>query len=141
MGEVPDFRFRITKSILLALAVAAITVGQAVAQEELEIRQVRPNFYMIAGAGANIAVQTGPDGTIVVDSGSAAKSDAVVAAIRKISNNQTIRYVINTSADADHVGGNDKVAQAGRTLFTIVNGARGSLTSSMTNGGAAAVFA
>ena len=137
----PDFRFRISKRILSIFTVAAITVGCAFAQNELEVQQVRPNFYMISGAGSNIAVQTGPDGTIVVDSGSAATSEAVVAAIRKISNNHFIRYVINTSADPDHVGGNDKVAQSGRTIFTIVENARGNLTSSMTNGGAAAIFA
>jgi glyoxylase-like metal-dependent hydrolase (beta-lactamase superfamily II) len=31
---------------------------------------------------------------------------------------QPIRYVINTSADPDHVGGNEAVAKAGKTLFT-----------------------
>src|SRR5260370_40525307 len=31
---------------------------------------------------------------------------------------QPIRYVINSSGDPDHVGGNAAVAKAGRTLFT-----------------------
>ena len=61
--------------------------------------QLRPNFYMIAGAGGNIAVQAGPDGVVVVDTGSAAKADAVLAAIRKRAD-RPIRYVIDTSADA-----------------------------------------
>jgi glyoxylase-like metal-dependent hydrolase (beta-lactamase superfamily II) len=78
----------------------------------LEVIQLRPNFYMIAGAGGNIAVKAGPDGVVVVDTGSVAKADAVLAAIRKRAD-RPIRYVIDTSADADHVGGNDQVGAAG----------------------------
>src|ERR1700689_88041 len=89
---------------------------------QLEVLQLRPNFYMIAGAGGNIGFQVGTDGVVVVDSGSAASADAVVAAIKKVTT-QPIRYVINTSADADHVGGNAAVAKAGQTLFTQTGGA------------------
>jgi glyoxylase-like metal-dependent hydrolase (beta-lactamase superfamily II) len=72
---------------------------------------------MIAGAGANIGVQVGEDGVVVVDAGTAANADAVVAAIKKISA-QPIRYIIDTSADPDHVGGNETLSKAGQTLFT-----------------------
>ena len=103
---------------------------------DLDVLQIRPNVYMIAGAGANITVQFGGDGAVVVDAGKLESADAVVAAIKKITT-QPIRYVIDTSADADHVGGNEKVARAGRTLFQTNN----PLGDSMTNGGAAAVLA
>ncbi len=83
---------------------------------------MRPNFYMIAGAGGNIGFQVGADGVVVVDSGSASSADAVVAAIKKVTA-QPIRYVIDTSADPDHVGGNAAVAKAGKTLFTQNGGA------------------
>ena len=102
----------------------------------LEVLRVRPNFYMIAGAGANIGVQVGRDGVIVVDAGSEEKADAVVAAIRAISD-QPIRFVIDTSAGLDHVGGNEKLAKAGQTLFNTDNNP-GRLT--ITNGGAATVI-
>src|SRR5205823_1333103 len=58
----------------------------------------------------------------VVDAGSAARSEAVLAAIKKITS-QPIRYVINTSADSDHVGGNEAIAKAGQTLFLQGGGA------------------
>jgi cyclase len=103
----------LTLAVFAALGRATV-VGQA---QDLEVLQVRPNFYMIAGAGGNIAVQVGDDGIVVVDSGSAASADAVLAQIKKITS-APIRYVIDTSADGDHVGGNEKISQAGQTLFT-----------------------
>ena len=84
---------------------------------DLDVLQLRPNFFMIAGAGGNISVQVGEDGVVVVDAGSAARADAVVAAIKKIST-RPIRYVIDTNADPDHVGGNETLSKAGQTLFT-----------------------
>jgi len=111
---------RIPNTITIAAAVL-VTVISLMAQQapgtDLEVLQLRPNFYMIAGAGGNVGFQVGVDGVVAVDSGSASTADAVVAAIKKVTA-QPIRYVINTSADADHVGGNAAMAKAGRTLFT-----------------------
>ena len=105
----------------VAVAVAAVAgVSGLVAQQapgtSLEVLQVRPNFYMIAGAGGNIGFQFGADGVVVVDSGSGSNAEAVGDAIKKVTP-QPIRYLINTSADADHVGGNEALAKAGKTLF------------------------
>jgi len=83
----------------------------------LEVLELRPNFFMIAGAGGNISVQIGEDGVVVVDAGAAARADEAVAAIKKLTT-QPIRYVIDTSADPDHVGGNETLSKAGQTLFT-----------------------
>jgi glyoxylase-like metal-dependent hydrolase (beta-lactamase superfamily II) len=54
---------------------------------------------------------------VVVDSGSTTRAEAVLAAIRKLTP-RPIRYIINTSADPDHVGGNETLSKAGQTLFT-----------------------
>src|SRR5579862_8708758 len=127
---------RIAGAIAIA-ASALVTVIGLVAQpppgSNLEVLQLRPNFYMIAGAGGNIGFQVGMDGVVVVDSGSAAGADAVIAAIKKVTA-QPIRYVINTSADPDHVGGNAKVTKAGQTLFTGNGGA--GLAANFLGGGA-----
>ncbi len=114
----------------------------ASAQENsgLEVIKLRPSFYVITGAGANIGVQIGSDGVVLVDAGAADASDQVVAAVRRLTN-QPIRYIINTNADADHVGGNAKVAKAGKSFFDIGNGPRGDLAKAMTNGGAASILA
>jgi glyoxylase-like metal-dependent hydrolase (beta-lactamase superfamily II) len=83
----------------------------------LEVLQLRPNFFMIAGAGGNIGVQVGEDGVVMVDAGSSAKAADVLAEIKKLTP-RPIRYIIDTSADPDHVGGNETISKAGQTLFT-----------------------
>ena len=114
---------------LLFPGIVAVAIAQgrpAAPPGEIEALRLRPNVHMVAGGGANVAVQVGEDGVIVVDSGSAANANAVLAAIKKITD-APIRYIINTSADADHVGGNEPIAKAGVTLLgTRVTGLPGS---------------
>ena len=95
---------------------AATSQAATVPSSGLEVLEVRPSFFVIAGAGANIGVQVGEDGVVVVDAGSAAGAPGVLAAIKRISP-KPIRYVIDTGPDADHVGGNEALANAGEQLF------------------------
>jgi glyoxylase-like metal-dependent hydrolase (beta-lactamase superfamily II) len=90
---------------------------------------------MLVGDGANITLQTelpageenydgvygGDVGVLVVDTGTKAMSGSLLAAIRKLSSGP-IRYIVNTSADADHVGGNEALA---KVSGGIVRGALG----------------
>jgi cyclase len=133
-------RRRFAGAIALAGAVLIMSCleAQPAPATSLEVLQLRPNFYMIAGAGGNIGVQIGEDGVVVVDSGSASSSDAVLAAIKKVTG-KPIRYLINTSADPDHVGGNAPLAKAGQTLFTQGGGA--GLASDFLGGGASILAA
>jgi glyoxylase-like metal-dependent hydrolase (beta-lactamase superfamily II) len=100
----------------VGLVKAAAPQAPASGSGSLEVLQVRPSFFVIAGAGANIGVQVGEDGLVVVDAGTAAGAPDVVAAIKRISP-RPIRYVIDTGPDADHVGGNETLATAGEKLF------------------------
>ena len=98
--------------LLLAGAAQAQAQTRAAGDPPLETIKVRDNVYAIFGAGANITVHVGEDGLILVDSGSTASAPQVVAAVKAISN-EPIRLIINTSADPDHVGGNEIVSAAG----------------------------
>ena len=106
----------------------------------IEVLQLRPNFFLIAGAGGNIAVQTGELGVVLVDTGSAPMTDEVLAEIRKLSK-LPVRYIINTSADPDHVGGNAKVAPAGLSLIPTGGGIGNGVGNAVTNSGAAGILA
>jgi cyclase len=93
---------------------------------EIEILPVQSNVYMLAGAGGNIAVQIGEDGILVADTGKAEFSEKILDAIRKLSD-KPIRFILNTSADPDHTGGNERLARAGSRLGggLIVGGSAG----------------
>ena len=138
-----------TSSLIATAAVIVLGLGgwvhRAVAQgqsrDDLDVVQLRPNFYVIAGAGGNIVMQLGPVGVILVDSGSARMSDQVLAAIRRVTP-LPIRYIINTSMDADHVGGNDTLAKAGLSILAGAIAAGAGLSDDLvTNAGGASVLA
>ena len=84
-------------------------------QGEIKTFHVQGNVYMLIGAGANVAVQIGDEGVVVVDTGNAASRDKVLAAIRQLST-KPIRWIINTHEDPDHTGGNATISQAGMTV-------------------------
>jgi glyoxylase-like metal-dependent hydrolase (beta-lactamase superfamily II) len=110
------------KRILLSLFILCCAGGNAVAQQrpdlnnvEVHILPVQGNIYMLVGAGSNITVQAGSDGVLVVDTQYAPLSDKILAAIRTLSKGP-IRYVLNTTPDPDHTGGNEPIRKAGSTI-------------------------
>jgi glyoxylase-like metal-dependent hydrolase (beta-lactamase superfamily II) len=100
---------------LAVLAATVALVGHAHAQQSIETYHVQGNVHLLVGAGSNVAVQVGADGVLVVDTGAAANREALLAAIRRLSDGP-IRWIVNTSADLDHTGGNETVSQAGMTV-------------------------
>jgi len=108
----------------LVLLVLCSVAAFAQANSHVEIVPVRGHIYMLAGAGGNITVSIGPDGVLLVDSGLAEMSDQVLAAIRELQRRvsvngapaKPIRYIINTHLHPDHIGGNEKIGEAGKTI-------------------------
>jgi len=134
-------RAALLAAVALTLGAAEGVVAQPAAADGagLEVIKLRANFYMMAGAGGNVGVHLGPDGVIVVDSGAASRADAVADEIRKLTPLR-IRYIINTSDDDDHVGGNEKLARAGLSLFLRNNlGPGGGGNTAINNDGAASI--
>ena len=80
---------------------------------EVHVWPVQGNVYMLVGDGGNMAVQIGPQGALVVDSGAGKLTDQAIAAIGKLTPRR-IQFVINTSFHADHTGGNVKFHAAGQ---------------------------
>jgi cyclase len=83
---------------------------------EVHVLPVQGNVYMVAGSGANITLQVGQQGVLLVDTGNVQLSEKVIAAIRKLSD-KPIRLIINTNIDPDHVGGNENIGKAGLTVM------------------------
>jgi cyclase len=95
-------------SVGLALDAAAQTSG-------IDTFHVQGNVYLLAGSSANVIVQIGDDGIIVVDPGGRETADEVLAAIRSLSD-RPIRWIINTHEHEDHTGANETISQAGLTV-------------------------
>lgn len=113
---------------LLGLHLVSLSIGGvAIAQNPgpsanprgLRSFHVQGNVWVITGAGGNITVQTGDaraagpgagEGLLLVDTGRADMTAAVLAEIQKISPRR-IEYIVNTHGDPDHVGGNDTFAR------------------------------
>lgn len=79
---------------------------------EVQTLKVQGSVHLLWGAGANVAVQTGDQGILVVDSGFEQMSAKLLAAIRKLSD-RPLRIIINTTLADDHTGGNGLLVKSG----------------------------
>jgi glyoxylase-like metal-dependent hydrolase (beta-lactamase superfamily II) len=106
-----------------ALGVAALAGTIATAQQEpaaqpdVRSRRVQGNVWLINAGFVNAAAQIGDDGVLVVDTGTAALGEKILAEIRRLAGDKSIRFIINTHAHPDHTGGNVTVAKAGRSII------------------------
>ena len=76
---------------------------------EIQVQKVQGNVFLLVGDGANILVQTGEQGVLLVDTGTAELSAKMLEAVRKLSE-RPIYWILNTGPEADRVGGNAAVA-------------------------------
>ncbi len=82
---------------------------------EIHVLPVQGNIYMLVGDGANITLQAGKQGELLVNTGFDKMSDKLIAAIKKYSD-RPLQYIINTNSFADGTDGNEKVRLAGTTI-------------------------
>jgi cyclase len=107
----------LTRRLLIAAAIVTLCVRSVHLQVDRDIRilKVRDHVSMLQTPGGNVTVLTFPEGITLVDTGTGDAADKVLAAIRSLSP-QPIRYIINTSADPGHIGGNDKLGSLGAQI-------------------------
>src|SRR5215831_20295768 len=79
-------------------AIHAKGANRAPAADDVEVVSIRPNVALIAGSGANIVVQWGQNGTLLINTGREASAPRVLAEIKKLTD-QPISLIVNTSAD------------------------------------------
>lgn len=110
--------------VAVAIAVGALTStsgraqgGAAPRRDETKLRtmHVQGNVHVVLGAGANIAVQVGNLGSIIVDTGAAQNAEQVLNSVRQVTP-RPVRYIINTHSHPDHVGGNERIGASGVPL-------------------------
>lgn len=80
--------------VLAAAACAALSTIALTAQgrpdgSDIRVLPLRGNLYLLTGAGGNVAASVGKDGVLLVNSGSAPKADALLAAVRGLARRVT----------------------------------------------------
>ena len=105
-----------------ALSAAAPIAAQQPDYSKVEIRteQVAPGVHALFGAGGNIGVSTGPDGTFIIDDQFAPLTPKIQAALAKLSD-KPARFVVNTHWHFDHTGGNENFGKAGTLIVAHDN--------------------
>jgi glyoxylase-like metal-dependent hydrolase (beta-lactamase superfamily II) len=103
----------------VAAAIAVICWPLA-AQGELHVLPAQGSVTMVATPAGNIAVQTGPEGPLVVDTLAAAMSARVLETVRTLSP-RPIRHVVLTGGGAQQAGGAANLSKAGRYVRLIDN--------------------
>src|SRR5438874_4822539 len=89
----------------------------AFAQESLAVVPVSEGFVMLTGVEGNILVRTASTGQVLVDSGAAAFTDAVIKRLRGLPGGGRVTTLFNTHWHRDQVGGN---LAFGRSEATII---------------------
>ena len=114
------FRTALTFS---AAALAFATPAQAQRNfdsVEITAEEIAPGIAVLFGAGGNIGVSHGEDGTILIDDQFAPLSDKISIAVEGLGASP-VEYVINTHWHGDHTGGNEHFGEAGATIFAHHN--------------------
>src|SRR5947207_8281471 len=89
----------------------------AFSQQSPAIVPVSDGFVMLTGAGGNVLVRTANAGQVLVDSGAAQFTDAVLARLRGLPGAGRVTTLFNTHWHRDQVGGN---LAFGRSEATII---------------------
>src|SRR5882762_6047781 len=108
-------RRAILKGVLGGLMVPPFA-RYAFSQESPAIVPVREGFVMLTGVGGNVLVRTASTGQMLVDSGAAAFTDAVVSHLHKLQGGH-VTTLFNPHWHRDQVGGN---LAFGRSEATII---------------------
>jgi glyoxylase-like metal-dependent hydrolase (beta-lactamase superfamily II) len=109
-------KVRLAMRFVAVTIAAASSAWAAAAQPSVSAIALTQGMLMLSVEGVNVVLQSGPQGTLVVDPGPASSAAAVLAAIKQRTS-APIRYVVDTNADPELVGGNATIASAGRSLM------------------------
>jgi glyoxylase-like metal-dependent hydrolase (beta-lactamase superfamily II) len=107
----------------LLWGLAAVVSAQNWAKTGIHARALRGNLQILLGYGSNIAVSTGPDGTLLVDDEYAALTTKVRAALAEL-RAPPVKVIVNTHWHDDHAGGNEAFARDGALIIAQENTGR-----------------
>lgn len=105
---------------LLALISTPASAQQDFSKVEVKAEQLAPGVAVLFGAGGNIGVSYGADGTVLIDDQYAPMTSKIQAAVAALGATP-VKYLINTHWHGDHSGGNENLGKAGALIFAHDN--------------------
>jgi cyclase len=111
-------------AILFAAAVIGLaipaTAQQDLSKVEIKTETLAPGVAVLFGAGGNIGVSYGPDGTVLIDDQFAPMTPKIEAAVQSLGATP-VKFLINTHWHFDHTGGNENFGKAGALIMAHDN--------------------
>lgn len=95
--------------------------GSAPANTPLEVNKITDAFLQITGAGGNVLAVIGPDGVLLVNGGSAERSEELLKLVAQQSGNKPVQVLFNTCWHPQHTGSNETLGKAGVKIIAHEN--------------------
>lgn len=113
-------RLAVSAAAILAFSAPAAAQSPDFSKVEIKPEVVAPGVAVLFGAGGNIGVSYGEDGTVLIDDQFAPLTDKILAAVAGLGA-KPVKYLINTHWHYDHTGGNENLGKTGVTIFAHEN--------------------
>lgn len=97
-----------------------VTMRASAANSRITIHKLRGNVTMLEGSGGNIAVLTGRDGKLLVESGITASRPRITEALASLGD-EPVKHVINSHWHFDHTDGNEWLHSVGAEITAHEN--------------------
>lgn len=112
------------RGLLVAASIFTLaTPGQAqqdFSKVEVKAENLAPGISVLFGAGGNIGVSHGEDGTVLIDDQFAPLTPKIQAAVAALGASP-VKFLINTHWHGDHSGGNENFGKAGAVIMAHDN--------------------
>lgn len=103
-----------------ALLAAPVAAQQDFSKVEVKAEQLAPGVAVLFGAGGNIGVSFGEDGTVLIDDQYAPLTGKIQAAVAALGATP-VKFLVNTHWHGDHSGGNENLGKAGAVIMAHDN--------------------
>ncbi|RDV07557.1 MBL fold metallo-hydrolase [Sphingorhabdus pulchriflava] len=112
---------RLFAAALFTTVIASpLCAQQDFSKVEVKAEQLAPGVSVLFGAGGNIGVSHGEDGTVLIDDQYAPLTPKIQAAVAGLGASP-VKFLINTHWHGDHSGGNENFGKAGAVIMAHDN--------------------
>lgn len=112
---------RLFAAALLTTVIAApLYAQQDFSNVEVKAENLAPGVSVLFGAGGNIGVSHGEDGTVLIDDQYAPLTPKIQAAVAGLGASP-VKFLVNTHWHGDHSGGNENFGKAGAVIMAHDN--------------------